>query len=267
MSADAASAGRPVPLGEAGTLPDYLLIGAQKCGTTFVQGLLKQHPAIVARQLEVHYFDLNYDRGIAWYRQHFPTVETRERILREQGAFATGERSPSYLSNPVVPERVAAALPEVRLLVVLRDPVARALSHYHHNRRLGIEPLSFAEAIALELEQRAGRDVAGELRRRYLARSLYAGQLRRWLRHFDPEQIHVSISEQLFADPAGVIGGIQQFIGVTPVVPDDLGPRHQVSYEPMSETLARRLHDFFAEDTARLAKILPDAPRRWGFPA
>ena len=262
MSADPARV--PAPASETGVLPDYLLIGAQKCGTTFVQGMLKQHPAIAARQVEVHYFDRNYDRGLAWYEKHFPSAETRERILREQGEFATGERSPSYLSNPVVPERVAAALPGVRLLVVLRDPVARALSHYHHNRQLGIEPLSFEDAVACELEQRAGRHVDGELRRRYLGRGLYAGQLRRWLRHFDREQMHVSVSEQLFADPVGVIREIQEFIGVTPVVPDDIGPRNQMSYEPMSETLAGQLDDFFAEGAARLAKILPDVPGRWG---
>lgn len=224
--------------------------------------MLIQHPAIVARQVDVHFFDLNYYRGTAWYSAHFPATKTRERILRQRGEFATGERSPKYLFDPSAPKRVHGLLPEVRLLVMLRDPVARALSHYHHNRRLGMEDLSFEDAVACELDQREGPR-SSERARSYLARGLYAEQLERWLRYFDLEQMHISVSERLFADPASAVREIQQFIGVALLVPDDLRPRHQMSYAPMSTALARELQDFFYADAARLTDLLPELPAGW----
>lgn len=248
--------------GDLRTLPDYLLIGAQKAGTMFVQAMLMQHPAIVAGQRELHFFDRSYDRGTAWYSSQFPTIEGRERMVRQQGEFATGERTPSYLFDPLVPKRVAALLPEIRLLVMLRDPVARALSHYQHNRRRGSEHLSFEDAVACELDQREGRGLRHP-HRSYLARGLYAAQLERWFAHFDRQQLHLTVSERLFADPAPAVREIQQFIGVAAVEPDDLTPRHQFSYPPMSAALTRDLRDFFSADAEQLMRLLPDFGGWW----
>jgi hypothetical protein len=259
-------------------LPNYLLIGAQKSGTTFLQAALAEHPAIARHEpgKEVHYFDWHFSRGTAWYRSHFPTRGTREHIRRRHGEFATGERSPNYLFHPDVPERVRGLLPDVKLIVLLRNPVDRALSHYQQERRRGEEELFFEEALACELRLREvlrepprsepprnRRLGPTERPRSYLARGLYAEQLERWLDVFDRDQVHVTLSERLFADPAQEVCAIQRFIGLTPVAPEDLRPRNKGTYEPMPSDLRTRLQGFFAAYVDRLTNVLGGAPGWW----
>lgn len=248
-------------------LPDFLIIGAQKSGTTSLHLALSQHPAVqLAFKREVHYFDWNFDRRLEWYRAHFPTRRTRDRSLQRYGEFATGEKSPYYLFDPAVPARVRAILPDVKLIVLLRDPVSRAYSHFHQATRRGIETLSFQEALASEARQveAAHRPLAGHPHRRsYLARGRYAEQLERWLVHFNREQIHVTLSERFFADPVEVVGQIHEFIGVTRVQPRGLIHWGQAAYRPLSPTLRGELQHAFADDVAKLESILGEDPGWW----
>src|SRR5690606_23224629 len=183
-------------------LPDALVIGAQRCGTTSLYHGLAQHPGVArAKKKEVHYFDLNYHRGLTWYQKQF---ERRRAKLNF-------EASPYYIFHPKAPERVAAALPDAKIIVILRDPVARAYSHYWHERRLGHETLSFADAIEAEAER-----LAGESRKlleddgyysfnhqhfSYVARGCYARQLMRWLQYFPRTRFLFVESESFFEDP------------------------------------------------------------------
>ena len=123
-------------------LPDFLVIGAQRAGSTSLFAQLCEHPGVAApSHKEIHYFDLQSFRGLRWYRSHFPPAgRSRGRI--------TGEASPYYLFHPAVPARVAEALPDVRLVALLRDPVARAYSQYQLSVRDGHETLGFEEALA-----------------------------------------------------------------------------------------------------------------------
>ncbi len=252
-------------------LPSYLVIGAQKSGTSFVSSLLRQHPAIAHARGELHYFDWRFGHGDGWYRAHFPTAAVREEILGRHGEFAAGENSPNYLFAPHVPARVRRRLPEVSLIVVLRNPVARALAHYHHNIRIGLEHLSFDDAVAYELGhgapqgRRPGqpRGPGQENSRFYLTRGLYGEQLGRWLSLFARGQIHVTTSTQLFADPAAEVRRIHRFLGLTPAVPGDLTPRNRGTYDAMPEELALTLRYFFARDTARLRAMLPEVAIHW----
>ena len=123
------------------SLPDYLIIGAQKGGTTSLYFLLGRHPQVM-RSLykEVNYFERNYHRGVSWYRAHFPT-EWAKRSAKA----VTGEASPSYLGHREVPSRVRSLLPDCRLITLLRNPVDRMYSSYHHKVRLGHTSLPFEE--------------------------------------------------------------------------------------------------------------------------
>jgi hypothetical protein len=253
-------------------LPDFLIIGAQKSGTTSLRLALGQHPAVtMSLKGEVHYFDWNFHRGIDWYRAHFPTRRLRERSLRQRGEFATGEKSPYYLLDPLVPARVRDVLPEAKLVVLLRDPVARALSGYHHARRHGTETLSFEEALACELRQGDRPPAPADPRslsleynwRSYIARGLYAEQLERWLGCFDRAQIHVALSERYFADPALVVGEIQRFLGLSTVVPPKLTPRGRAGYEPVPDAMRLQLQEIFAPDVRRLTELLGENPGWW----
>lgn len=180
-----------------GSLPDALIAGAQRSGTTSLHAWLAGHREVFAppRPQEIHFFDLerNYRRGPAWFARYFRARGPHHRV-----AFAT---SPLYLYHPEAPPRIAALLPAVRLVFTLRDPVARAYSHYWHSVATGWESLPFAAA----LDEEPARLRRGELARRhfsYLDRGRYATQLLRFRSFFAADQMLVLRFEDLTSHPA-----------------------------------------------------------------
>ena len=131
-------------------LPDFLGIGTQKGGTTYLHRLLQQHSQVfLAHPKEVHYFSLHQNRGLDWYADHFAEASIEQHC---------GEVTPYYLFHSLAAERIQAAIPSVKLIVLLRDPVERALSQYFHSRRLGLETLELEAAFAAESERLADAD-------------------------------------------------------------------------------------------------------------
>lgn len=197
-------------------LPDFIIIGTQRGGTTSLYNYLSAHPKIApARQKEVHYFSVNYEKGLDWYESFFP----RTRGLRRR---ITGEASPYYIFHPHSPARVLEICPDVKLIALLREPVARAFSHYRHEVGLGEEPLAFEEAVARE-DQRIAPDVErlaldpmaeahAHRHFSYIARGRYIEQLRNWTRYFPLERILVLRSEDLFSDPRKVFAETIRFL-------------------------------------------------------
>jgi Sulfotransferase domain len=239
-------------------LPDFLVLGAQKAGTTALYAYLRWHPGITGPSWkEVSFFDRHWWRGVRWYRGQFP--------LRSRGRLV-GEASPSYLFHPLAPERARAVVPDARLVVVLRDPVDRAYSHYQHEVALGREPLSFEDALAAE----EGR-TRGEVERlvadprafshewwdhTYAARGLYAEQLERWLAMFPRDQLLVVTSDDLGKRPAETYASILSFLGAAPHRLDEYPRVFDRDYAPMRpdtrDALARR----FAAPNRRLEELL-----------
>ncbi len=143
------------------TCPRFLIIGAQRSGTTSRYEYRLVHPRVApAARKEIHCFDLRFDKGMDWYRAQFPDCA---------GGLVTGEASPYYVFHPHVPERVRRHLPDVKLITLLRNPVDRAYSHYQHEVRLEREPLSFEEAT-----EREGERLDGELDRMLEDESYYS---------------------------------------------------------------------------------------------
>src|SRR3954470_4020005 len=209
-------------------LPDFLIIGAQKAGTTALYAYLREHPAIAGPLWkEVSFFDRHYRRGAGWYRGNFPNRLYLRRVeARSNARPIVGEASPSYLFHPLAPERAAALVPNVRLIALVRNPVDRALSHYHHEVALGREPLSFEGALAAEDER-----LRGEVERlvadpryfsrewwshAYQARGRYAEQLERWLGVSPREQLWIVASDDLAAEPAETHARVLDFLGAAP---------------------------------------------------
>jgi Sulfotransferase domain len=199
-------------------MPDFIIIGGQKCGTTFLYRYLSEHPSIAAAtRKELHFFDLNVDKGMAWYRSHFPLkVYARLFEARHQQRLFTGEASPAYLFYPHVPRRIAELLPPVKLIALLRNPIDRAYSHYKHNVRRKRESLSFEEAIAQEAQRLSdpNKQPFDYHHYSYLKRGIYAEQLGVWLEVFPKEQLLILRSEDLFEKPQRVFAQVQAFIGV-----------------------------------------------------
>ncbi len=196
-----------------GRLPEFLGVGVQKGGTTTLQRLLEQHPgAFLPAAKELHYFSLHYALGEDWYREQFVEAGAQQRC---------GEITPYYLFHPAAAARIQALLPQARLIVLLRDPVERALSQYFHSLRLGLEPLELDLALAAESQRLAGAEAvlaAADGRHRshqehsYLARSRYEQQLQRVEALFPAEQLLVLRSEDLFAQPERVWGQVLTFL-------------------------------------------------------
>ena len=140
-------------------LPNFIIIGAQKCGTTSLYRNLIKHPHIAsALRKEVYYFDLKFGKkNTVWYKAYFPTVFYTYCMEKIRGhKLLTGEATPNYIFNPHSPKRVAHLLPQIKLIVMLRNPVDRAYSHYNMMVKKGLEQLSFEDAIKSETERLSG---------------------------------------------------------------------------------------------------------------
>ncbi len=239
-------------------LPDAMIIGAMKSGTSSLHFYLTQHPQVIPPlRKEVHYFDLNFGRGESWYRANFGRAGQHGVNI---------DSSPYYLFHPQVPQRAHALVPHARLIVLLRDPVRRAYSHYRHERDKGREPLSFEDAIAAEPDRvgRAHERLAnGEIERSeahqhfsYLARGRYAEQLERWLRVYPRERVLVLRFESLAQEPLPVVNSSLRFLGLSPLAAAKLEPRNTRKYPPIDPATAERLRDYFAPHNAALEALL-----------
>lgn len=239
-------------------LPDFLVIGVMKAATSSLFGHLQQHPRIVSPyKKEVHFFDSNFDRGPLWYRAHFP--------LAGGGDSLTGEATPSYILNPHAPGRIRRALGDIPLILMLRDPVDRAFSHYRHMVRVGKEQRSFAEAIdnedfvAAEMAKVMSdpRYADTQLRdKSYLLRGLYLEQIRRYLAHFERDRIHIVDYEDFVRAPEETMAGVCRFLGIEPFA-FDCSRQHNVGISGKLEpAMKSRLVDYYREPNRALYDFL-----------
>jgi hypothetical protein len=209
MELDPAAVRTPVPA--PGRLPDFLIIGAMKSGTTTLRLYLDEHPQARCVK-ETHFFNVNYERGAGWYASLFADDGKHPALV--------GEKCPAYLSRPQATKRMAELLPAARLVVLLRDPVERAYSHYWHARREGWERLSFRRAIAAE-DRRLAANPTGE-RRNYVHQSRYLPQLEHVCSLYPRDALLVMLFEDLRDDPAGTFARTCRFLGID----DSVAPPH-----------------------------------------
>lgn len=203
----------------ASSLPDFLVLGTQKGGTTTLHRLLNQHPEIYLPACkEVHYFDQHYDKGQRWYNDQFQAAQPGQ---------CCGDITPFYLFHPDVPERVHRLLPHARLIVLLRDPVERAISQLFHSRKRGFETLEPAEAFAAEKQRLASGAAYSQQKHSYVSRSRYLEQLDRYEALFPSDQLLILRSEDLFAQPDQIWPRILEFLGVPAI--DLPGPLPQAN--------------------------------------
>jgi tetratricopeptide (TPR) repeat protein len=191
--------------------PDALIIGAPKCGTTSLMAWLNRHPRVWAHpRKELHFFDNNWAWGAQWYASQFPVFRPGSGIVRL-------EATPNLFQLPECPGRVKATLPEARLILLLRDPLQRALSWIHHMQRQ--EGLRGDPAILLERERAELSAMTAEKRQAIgwrapngLAGSLYASFLPRWQACFPPDRLLVLCLEDLTERTDATLGRLQEFL-------------------------------------------------------
>ena len=250
-------------------LPDFIIIGVHKGGTTSLYDYLAGHPQVVpAFEKEVHYFDSRWDGEVDSYRASFPNTARTRWVERRHGRAVTGEASPYYVSHPHIPRRVAQMVPDARLILLLRNPVDRAVSAFQHNRRrTPNEPLdSLSEAIDRELEflsDEQQRLIEDERHpdfeyawHCYLRRGVYVDQIRWWHEQFPRDQLLILQSEQLGERPAEVFDEVRRFIGLDEWSPPEFARLNTNTYDDVDPDVRRRLSDFFAPHNERLFDYL-----------
>lgn len=248
--------GRPTSRWRA--VPNVLIAGGQRCGTTSMYRALIQHPAVLRAvgRKGVHYFDTDYGRGPAWYRAHFPLQASVERVHRRTGMTPVVlESSPYYGFHPLAAGRIDADLPGVKLIVLIRDPVERAYSAHAHELARGFETEPFERAIELEPERLRGQEE--RLRQEpysvsldhqhhaYVARGHYVDLLRRLEGVFGRDRLHVVDSHRFFAEPEQVWTETLAFLGLTPAGDPSFERHNARPRSPMPETLRHDLEARF----------------------
>jgi hypothetical protein len=253
--------------------PDFLMIGASRCGTTSLFRALSAHPHILRPAVNkgVRYFDLNYHRGWKWYQGHFPLRSTAVRHANGHPP-RTFEASGYYLFHPLVPARIGADLPQVRLIAMLRDPVERAYSAWKHETARGFEDEPFERALELEADRLAGeadRLLAdpqyasfGLRHRSHRTRGEYADQLERFLRYFPRSQLHIVQSEAFFAEPHIEYARVLDFLHLPQHDPGGFAVHNARPSSPLPDRIRRDLQAHYAPFNHRLSAIVGE-PLRW----
>ncbi|MBT3321974.1 MAG: sulfotransferase [Anaerolineae bacterium] len=232
--------------------PDFLIVGVMKGGTTSLFRYLSKHPQVLPPfRKEIKYFDCNYFKGASWYQAHFPLKKKFR-----GGSKLTGEATPYYIFHPTAPDRIASAMPQAKIIILLRNPINRAYSHYQHMVRVGREPLSFEEAIAAEPERlldEAEKISTGaryptyrHLQYSYLGRGEYLAQIKKWHDLFSKEKVLILQSEDLYQNTAETVQKAQEFLGISAWHPENAyGVFKEGSYQPMQATTRDKLAAHF----------------------
>jgi hypothetical protein len=243
-------------------LPDFVIIGAQKSGTSFLYDLLTQHPYVKRAALkELHYFDRHFDRGIEWYRSQFPLPR-----WKEERKSITGEATPNYLFHPHAARRMAEVVPQARLIVLLRNPVDRAYSNYYKEVKRGGETLQFEEAIEVEEARSRGQmdkmleddryTSFNQQQFSYLSRGIYVDQLLRWSGFYSKNQMLVLKSEDFYERPLDTLKLVLHFLPDWQPDPRVLTKKGTTRYSRMNPATRQRLEDYFEPHNRRLYEYL-----------
>jgi hypothetical protein len=255
-------------LGRTHLLPDFLVIGALRCGAVRLFHQLEAHPNLLESPTATHFFHSHrYTYGTGWYRLRFPANKVRrEAYRRGLHPVLTGEADPSYLAHPAAPTRVARAVPGARLLVLLRDPTERAVSHWAWRRRHALETRDFRAVVEAEIGPPGDEGgIRVPIDKAYedplvVRRGLYQASLERWRTHFPDDQLLVIETERWFDDPAPVIGDVCDFLGLprptTPLPAPPADDDVDDSLDPVDEDVVARLRTFYRAHNEELARYL-----------
>ena len=240
-------------------LPNFLIIGAAKAGTTSLYAYLKQHPDIYMSEVkEPRFFApevfTNYNEVArnGARRVPFTFEEYQELFAGVTDETAIGEASTEYLYFPGVPARIKQSIPDIKLIAVLRNPVERAFSAYCYQLRDNCEPLSFEEALIAEADRIKQGYRPGW---HYQQPGFYSQQVKRYLDTFDRSQIKIYLQDDLVKDSVKVSQDIYKFLGVDDSFVPDI-TRKNISGVPKNKFL----HSIFTQDNPLKSLVKPLLP-------
>lgn len=236
-------------------LPDFVVIGVQKGGTRFLHHCLNQHPDIwLPDSKELHFFDVNFDKGLSWYKAFFPLkIFSKKKTV--------GEITPRYIVHKDTPDRFHSTLPSAKIIVLLRDPIERAHSHYQMTRRVFNLQIGFKEFILYAINNEATSTKSKEddaeklMELKLLERSVYSEQIKRWFKHYPREHFLFLESSPLFQTPEKALKKVYDFLNLPAILPNDLTPQHTGQYtKEIDDSIRGILRDYFKESNDWLRK-------------
>jgi len=247
-----------------------MIIGFPKCGTTSLYEYLIQHPFVLsAAGKEIDYFDRLYDRGISWYKMAFPSSMTKfyyKNILKKQ--FVTGEATPRYMVHPHALKRIQMTLPNTKFIVLLRNPIDRAYSHYTMNVKNDYEHRTFEDALDHEKERTLGRYEKMQKNENYyswdydlyayLEHGIYVDKLKRWMSVFPKEQFLIIQSEEFSKDPSKVYNETLQHLELPEWKLKEYKRYKKLDYKDknIDPQLRKKLEGFFKPHNEKLFEFL-----------
>lgn len=249
--------------------PNYIIIGSQRSGTTSLHNYIAAHPGVSLvdnPRREIHYFDYphNWRKGLKWYRGLF---------VGHKGL--VGEKSPTYLDHPLVPERIKNTCHGVKLVAILRNPVDRAYSDFHKIKAIGREFLMPFETALQAESSRLAMDLETDglwtghyfnshhLTHGYVNRGQYAQHLKLWLEHFDRSQMLILKSEEFYVNPQREMDKVWQFLETEPFRVKRFKKYQALSYNPMGKKTRKWLTNLFKPHNRELAEMLGDEKWLW----
>ena len=242
-------------------LPDFVVIGSTKSGTTSLHYYLIQHPRIISER-NVHFFEYMQTNSIEWYRAHFPT-----KAYKNFKKLTVGEQTATYLFHPLIPKRIHTTIPNAKLIVVLRNPVDRAYSNYKHQVREGIEKRTFEDAIKSELKRIEicknnpeykinNNDFNNNVVFSYLRHGIYVDFIKAWMKFFTKEQFLILPTYELNNNRVKFLKQVFDYLNVPNFEINDIKRQNVGEYKKLDKSTRKFLVDYYRPHNERLFELL-----------
>jgi len=242
-------------------LPDFVVIGGTKSGTTSLHYYLIQHPGIISER-NVHFFEYMQTNSIEWYRAYFPT-----KAYKNFKKLTVGEQTATYLSHPLIPKRIHTTIPNAKLIVVLRNPVDRAYSNYKHQVREGIEKRTFEDAIKSELKRIEicknnpeykinNNDFNNNVVFSYLRHGIYVDFIKAWMKFFTKEQFLILPTYELNNNRVKFLKQVFDYLNVPNFEINDIKRQNVGEYKKLDKSTRKFLVDYYRPHNERLFELL-----------
>ena len=231
-------------------LPDFIIGGTVRSGSTSLYYNICEHPSVLeASYDEIGFFDSNYQLGMEWYRSMFPKQKEMDEVRNSTGFAITGEDTPFYFWKKEVIQRILKNLPNIKIILIFRNPIDRAYSNYNLGVRTESEKLSFEDAIDEEmkfLEENSFRKSIDQ-KRSYLSKGLYDKQIKNWFDFFPKKQIHVLSTEEMRNDPKKTLLKIFEFLEISEYNIKNPQKQKSANYDFMKQETRQKLLNFYRE--------------------
>ena len=247
-------------------LPDFIIIGAGRAGTTALYTYLIQHPSIITASTDndepvadLHFFEYMISDKISWYKSHFPR--------KSKNSFVTGEFTSTYMYHKNVPERIFNLIPKIKLIVILRNPIDKAYSTYNQQSHFNEVTSSFEETIKAEFARidliknhieytNNNPNFDNYVEYNIIRHGIYFNYLEKWLKIFPKKQIFVVDSNELENFPQQTLNKVFEFLNLSPREIPNLAKVNVGKYSPMTESTRESLIEFYKPHNAKLNNLL-----------